>query len=101
MGNESIASSGSCYSLFGNCCGLTSKSLSVLRIQFTSQGFAKYAANTRGSEWNFCPMLYNMYYSTKDYDMDEGAWAFRGDVPLEERAENGQVLILSEWLEII
>ena len=43
---------------FGDRCYLTSESLFVLRVQFTSQGFAKYAAHTRGSEWNYCPMLY-------------------------------------------
>ena len=80
---------------------MTRKTLLVLRVQFTPEGFAKYAANTRGSEWNFCPMFYKMRYSKNDYDMDRGAWAFHGDLPLEERAENGQVLILSEWLEIV
>ena len=42
---------------FGNRCHLTSKSLFALRVQFTSQGFVKNAAHTRGSEWNYCPML--------------------------------------------
>ena len=87
--------------VFGSHCGVTRKSLFVLRVLFTFWGFAKYAANTRGSEWNFCPTLYKMYCSKNDSDMDRGAWAFHGDLPLEGRAENGQVLILSVWLEII
>ena len=80
---------------------MTGKSLFVLRVQFTSQGFAKYAAHTRGSESNYCPMLYKSYCSKNDSDMDRGAWAFHRDLPLEARAETGQVLIHSEWLEIV
>ena len=87
--------------LFGNRCHLTSKSLFVLRVQFTSQGFAKYAAHTLGSESNYCPMLYKSSCSKNDSDMDRGAWAFHRDLPLEERAENRQVVIHSEWLEIV
>ena len=43
---------------FGRFCGLTRQSFLVLRVQFTAQGFSKYAAATRGSECNFCPTLY-------------------------------------------
>ena len=82
--------------VFGSHCGVTRKSLFVLRVLFTFWGFAKYAANTRGSEWNFCPMFYNMYYAKNDCDMGRGVWAFHGNLPLEERAEDGQALLLSE-----
>ena len=34
------------------------------------------------------------------YPGDNGVWAFLGDIPLHERAEDGQVLIASEWMEI-
>ena len=73
--------------LFGNRCHLTSKSLFVLRVQFASQGFAKYAAHTLGSASNYCPMLCKSYCSKNDSDMGRGAWAFHPDLPLEDRAE--------------
>ena len=87
--------------LFGSSCGLTRQSVLVLRVQFTAQGFSKYAAATRGSEWNFCPTLYKRYCWKNHDHMDDGVWAFHADLPLDERADNGQVLVLSEWFALV
>ena len=74
---------------FGISCGLTRQSVLVLRVQFTAQGFAKYAAATRGSEW------------TNHDHMDDGVWALHADLPLEETADTGQVLVWSEWFALV
>ena len=87
--------------LLGSSCGLTRQSVLVLRVQFTALGFPKYAAATRGSEWNFCPTLYKRYCWKNHDHMDDGVWAFHADLPLDERADNGQVLVLSEWFALV
>ena len=86
---------------FGSCCGLTRQSVLVLRVQFTAQGFSKYAAATRGSEWNFGPILYKRCCWKNHDHMDDGVWALHADKPLEERADNGQVLVWSEWFALV
>ena len=85
----------------GSSCELTTQSVLVLRVQFTAQGFSKYAAATRGSEWNFCPILYKMYCWKHHDHMDHGVWALHADLPLEEGTDNLQVLVWSEWFALV
>ena len=85
----------------GSSCGLTRQSVLVLRVQFTAQGFSKYAAATRGSEWNFCPILYKRYCWKNHDHMDDSVWAFHADAPLDERTNNVQVLVLSECFALV
>ena len=67
----------------------------LLRIQFSYKGFAQYATKVLGADEAFAPILYKITYQPGGRDW--GAWAFHGDLPLQESAEDGQVLIASEW----
>jgi hypothetical protein len=87
--------------LFGKKCHVQKDTILLLRIQFSYQGFTKYATTTLGYDEAFAPMFYKITYPKDTSGTDYGVWAFHGDLPLHERAEDGQVLIACEWMEII
>jgi len=75
------------------------RDIRVLRFQFSAQGFAKYALQSRtGTADAWAPMLHKMLY--KQGDIDWQAWAFHGDLPLHEISEDGHVLLSSQWLTL-
>ena len=88
--------------LLGTKCHVNKDTILLLRIQFSCRGFTKYSTAKLGHDEAFCQMLYKVINPTGyDTSVDSGVWAFHGDLPLQERAEDGQVLIASEWIEII
>ena len=87
--------------LFAKNCEVRRHSLLILRVQVTALGFAKYATMLSGSESNFAPMLHKIVYEYDKSFMDWGVWYFHGDLPLRDSAADGQVLITSEWMEIL
>jgi hypothetical protein len=86
--------------LFGNKCAVHKGSFLLLRVQFSSEGFAKYATAMHGPDDSFVPTLYKIVYPRDNSGTDYNAWAFHGDLPLQETAEDGSVLISSKWMEI-
>ena len=83
--------------LFDKGCPMEKGTLRLLRIQFSYKGFAQYSTRVLGPEEAFAPMLYKIIYPYDKSCKDYGAWAFHGDLPLQQIAEDGQVLIASEW----
>ena len=71
--------------------------LRLLRIQFSHRGFAHYATRVLGPDEAFATMFYKIVYSNDRSGKDYGAWAFHGDLPVQKTADDGQVLIASEW----
>ena len=69
----------------------------LLRIHFSYKGFAQYATKVLGADEAFAPILYKIIYPYDKSGKDYGAWAFHSDLPLQQSAEDGQVLIASEW----
>ena len=76
---------------------LDKATLKLLRIQFSHKGFSKYANQDLGEKHSFSTMFYKHVYS-RDKSKDYGAWAFHGDLPLEETDADGHWLIVSEWV---
>ena len=69
----------------------------VLRIQFTEKGFCHYATSiTTSVVPPGTPFLYKLAYPG-DCSKDWGAWAFHADLPMEDKDENGAVLLKCEW----
>jgi hypothetical protein len=88
--------------LFGTKCHVNKETIVILRIQFSFRGFTKYSTTMLGHDEGFRQMLYKVTYPTGyDTSADSCIWAFHGDLPLQERAEDGGILIASEWIEII
>jgi hypothetical protein len=87
-------------SLFAKTTVVDKSTVFLLRSKFSQKGFVKYATKTLGPEDAYCPMLYKITFPGDTANTDYGVWAFHGDLPLHERAEDGQVLIESEWNEI-
>ena len=83
--------------LFGEGSFMETGPIRLLRIQFSHKGFAYYATRVLGPEEAFAPMLYKIIYPYETSGQDYGAWAFHGDLPLQHSAEDGHVLITSEW----
>jgi hypothetical protein len=75
--------------------------LFLLRSKFSQKGFFKYATKMLGPEDAFSVMLHKITFPGDKANTDYGVWAFHGDLPLHERAEDGQVLIASEWMQIL
>ena len=83
--------------LFDEGSAMETGTILLLRIQFSHKGFAHYATRVLGPEEAFAPMLYKIIYPYDTSGQDYGAWAFHGDLPLQHSAEDGPVLITSEW----
>ena len=84
--------------LFDKGSSIEKSTLKLLRIQFSHRGLAHYATKVHGADAAFATMFYKIVYSNDYSGTDYGAWAFHGDLPLQQRAEDGQVLIASEWI---
>ena len=87
--------------LMGKNCEIHKGNILLLRIQFSHKGFAQYAFKALGPDEAFAPMLHKILYPNDKSGRDYGAWAFHGDLPLQHKTEDGQVLIACEWLEIM
>ena len=86
--------------LFGKATVVDKSTVFLLRSKFSQRGFVKYATKTLGPEDAYSVMLHQITFPGDKANTDYGMWAFHGDLPLHERAEDGQVLIASEWMEI-
>jgi hypothetical protein len=87
--------------LFGDKCDVHKGSFLLLWVQFSVQGFAKYATATHGPEDSFAPTLHKITYPRDNSGTDYDVWAFHADLPLHETTKDGQVLISSTWHKIL
>ena len=85
--------------LFGKKCAVHKGNFLLLRVQFSSKGVAKYATAMHGPDESFAPTLHKITYPKDSGGTDYGAWAFHGDLPLQQ-SEDGHVLISSSWMGI-
>ena len=82
---------------------VTNETHIILKTTFTEAGFAKYATLSTDHKHNFAPQLYKKIYNTPRDEQeayDWKVWHWNGDLPLDDREENGQQLVFSEWFEI-
>ena len=86
--------------LFDKKCDVEKKSLVMLRIQFTHKGLSKYMTTCLPYDEAYRPVLYKMVYEYCKEDKDWGAWAFHADVPMNQKAEGGDLLISCDWHHI-
>ena len=66
----------------------------------TPLGFSKYATHVLGADELFRTQLYKIVYPFDGTYEDYGAWAFHGNLPLDEKAENGDALVVTSLLLI-
>ena len=84
--------------LWNNSGQLPKSSLKLLRITFSHRGFSKYAHQVLEQDQSYCTKFHKQVYKfdkIKDWD----AWAFHGDLPMEEMGPDGHWLIFSKWVE--
>ena len=70
----------------------------VLQVTFTPLGLAYYARTCAGSEGKFKPILHKMEYAGHT---DWQVWHFLADLPLSATDLQGNLLISTEWLDIM
>ena len=71
----------------------------LLNICFTPAGVAHYTVENAGQTHNFASILSKMTYH-KGEPIDWGVWHFLTDVPLKLEADDGTLLVHSEWKPI-
>ena len=72
----------------------------LLNICFTPAGIAYYTLENAGQAHNFASVLSKMTYY-KGEPIDWGVWHFLTDVPLHLEADDGTLLVHSEWEAIV
>ena len=75
-------------------------SYDILSVGFTPLGFSKYATHVLGADSLFRTQLYKIVYPFDGTYKDYGAWAFHGNLALDENAEKGDALVVTSWLFI-
>ena len=71
----------------------------MLNICFTPAGLAHYTLENAGQVHNFAPVLSKMIYRKKE-STDWKVWHFLADLPLWLEADDGTLLVHSEWKPI-
>jgi len=85
--------------LFRNDGKLARATLHLLKIQFSHKGFSYYATRNLGQDYAFDTMFHKNIYHRDRTGTDYGAWSFHGDLPLVESDEEGNLLIITEWID--
>ena len=72
----------------------------LLRVLFSRKGFDLYSTRALGPNEPLAPVLYKTSYPDDTPGSDYGTWAFHGDLPLQQRSADGDVLIQSGWVQV-
>ena len=88
------------FKISGQKADVSKHSYSILSVRFTPLGFSKYATHVLEGCAVFKTQLYKIVYPFDGRYKDYGAWAFHGNLPLDEKAENGDALVVTSWLFI-
>lgn len=85
--------------LFSTDSGLARTSLHLLKIRFSHRGFSHYARQIMGHHYAFDTMFHKITYRGDRTGTDYGAWSWHGDLPLVDFDEQGNLLMITEWID--
>ena len=85
--------------LFRTDGGLARTSLHLLKIRLSHKGFSCYARRNMGAHYFFDTMFHKNIYRGDRTGTDYGAWSWHGDLPLVDFDEQGNLLMITEWID--
>ena len=88
-------------SVFNGKLPVDKTSFDLLKLRFTEAGVAKYTLTTGNPMSYYSSTLHKLVYPNDTSLTDYGAWAFVGDLPIEETDDHGGVLISYERAVIL